>query len=93
MVISASDACVIGGGVIGLAVAVSLGERGLRVACFERGHPGQGQSAGRTRQFRHLHADPALIELAISAREGWRRWEERFERTLLGTDPALERHR
>ncbi len=79
----------IGSGVIGLAVAASLGEFGLDVVCLERGQPGDGQSAGRTRQFRHLHADPALIELAVAARAGWRRWEERFECTLLGSEGVL----
>jgi len=89
MGISSTDVCVVGGGVIGLAVAATLRDGGVDVACLERSHPGQGQSAGRTRQFRHLHRDPALIELAVEARRGWVRWEERFERTLLGSEGAL----
>src|SRR5262249_20215284 len=51
--------------------------------------PGDGQSAGRTRQFRHLHAEAELVALAVRAREGWRQWEERFERTLVGDEGAL----
>jgi sarcosine oxidase len=86
---SSSDVCVIGAGIVGLAAAASLLDRGLEVACFERSEPGQGQSAGRTRQFRHLHHDPELIEVAVSAREAWLRWEQRFERTLLGQEGAL----
>lgn len=74
---------------IGLAVAVSLRDQGLDVACLERSRPGDGQSAGRTRQFRHLHQDPALIELAASARRGWLRWEEELGLTLLGEEGAL----
>jgi sarcosine oxidase len=89
MSVSTSDVCVIGGGVIGLAAAASLLDRGIEVACFERSAPGQGQSAGRTRQFRHLHHDPALIELAVRARQGWLHWEERFGRALLGSEGAL----
>ncbi len=89
MGISSSDVCVIGGGVIGLATAARLCDRGLDVACFERSEPGQGQSAGRTRQFRHLHRDPELIDLAIRARQGWQDWEQRFETTLLGPEGAL----
>ena len=89
MSISSSDICVIGGGVIGLAAAASLRDRGLDVACFERSDPGDGQSAGRTRQFRHLHADPELIALAVASRERWLEWEERFGRTLLGNEGAL----
>jgi glycine/D-amino acid oxidase-like deaminating enzyme len=84
-----SEVCVVGGGVIGLAVAARLRDQGVDVACLERGAPGDGQSAGRTRQFRHLHHDSALIELAVRARAGWLRWEERFGRTLLGPEGAL----
>jgi sarcosine oxidase len=86
---TSSDVCVIGAGVVGLAAAANLLDRGLDVACFERSEPGQGQSAGRTRQFRHLHREPELIELAVRAREGWLRWERRFGRTLLGQEGAL----
>ncbi len=74
---------------VGLAVATALRDRGVDVVCFERGRPGDGQSAGRTRQFRHLHREPELIELAVLARSGWLRWEERFERRLLGSEGAL----
>jgi sarcosine oxidase len=80
---------VIGAGVIGLAVAATLRDRGVDVVCFERGEPGEGQSAGRTRQFRHLHADPELIALAVRARALWLEWEELFGRTLLGNEGAL----
>lgn len=89
MSISSSDVCVIGGGVVGLAAAASLRDRGVDVACFERSEPGQGQSAGRTRQFRHLHRTPDLIDLSVRAREGWLEWEDRFFRTLLGSEGAL----
>jgi sarcosine oxidase len=89
MSISSSDVCVIGGGVIGLAAAASLRDRGLEVACFERSDPGDGQSAGRTRQFRHLHAEPDLITLAVRARELWLAWEQQFGRTLLGSEGVL----
>ncbi len=86
---SCSDVCVVGGGVIGLATAVCLRDRGIDVVCLERSAPGDGQSAGRTRQFRHLHSDPTLIELAVRARQGWLRWEQRAGRTLLGSEGAL----
>jgi sarcosine oxidase len=86
---TSSDVCVVGGGVIGLATAASLRERGIDVVCLERSAPGDGQSAGGTRQFRHLHDDSSLIELAVRAREGWLRWEERAGRMLLGSEGAL----
>ena len=86
---SSSDVCVIGGGVVGLAAAVGLSDRGLDVVCLERAAPGDGQSAGRTRQFRHLHREPELIELAVRARATWMQWGERFGRPLLGGEGAL----
>ena len=86
---SSSDVTVIGGGIIGLAAAATMAADGLDVICLERSQPGHGQSAGRTRQFRHLHADAELVELAVRAGEGWRQWEARFERILLGREGAL----
>lgn len=89
MGIGSSDVCVVGAGVIGLAVTACLRRRGVDVACLERSEPGAGQSAGRTRQFRHLHGDPALIDLAVRARKGWLQWQERSDATLLGSEGAL----
>ena len=84
-----ADAIVIGAGVIGLAVADALRQAGDDVRVLERAAPGSGQSAGRTRIFRHAHADRALVAFAVEARRGWTAWEERFGRTLLGTDGVL----
>lgn len=86
---SASDVCVVGGGIVGLAAAFTLRERGVDVVCMERAVAGDGQSAGRTRQFRHLHADPELTALAIESRPLWQRWEAEFGLTLLGDEGAV----
>jgi sarcosine oxidase len=83
------DVVVVGGGVVGLAVADALHRRGAEVACLEAGVPGAGQSAGRTRIFRHSHEDPALVREAIEARGLWAHWEERAGRRLLGDEGAL----
>ncbi|MFL5976875.1 MAG: NAD(P)/FAD-dependent oxidoreductase [Solirubrobacterales bacterium] len=83
------DVVVVGGGVVGLAVADALHRRGAEVACLEAGIPGAGQSAGRTRIFRHSHEDPGLVREAIEARGLWGRWEERAGRRLLGDEGAL----
>ncbi|MGH9062138.1 MAG: NAD(P)/FAD-dependent oxidoreductase, partial [Acidimicrobiales bacterium] len=69
--------------------AARLHGRGVDVVCFDRSEPGQGQSAGRTRQFRHLHGSAELIELAVRARQGWLEWEGRFGLALLGSEGAL----
>jgi sarcosine oxidase len=77
------DVAVIGAGIVGLAATDALLRRGARVACLDGGAPGHGQSAGASRGFRHLHADPALTRLAVRSREGWRRLEERAGVELL----------
>lgn len=79
----------IGGGIVGLSTAFALRERGVDIVCMEHATPGGGQSAGRTRQFRHLHADHELIALAIQSRPLWRRWELQLGLTLLGQEGAL----
>ena len=81
-----SEFAVIGAGVVGLATADALMRRGADVACFEKAVPGRGQSAGATRTFRHGHEDRDLVEFPLLARRGWRVWEARANRRLLGPD-------
>jgi sarcosine oxidase len=80
---------VVGGGVVGLATTLALRNAGIDARCFERGHPGQGQSAGETRLFRHRHDDERLISLAIAARQGWLEWGARASTELLGREGVL----
>jgi len=83
------DVAVVGGGVLGLATTDALVRRGADVVCFEARTPGQGQSGGLTRTFRHRHDDERVVALAIEARAGWRRWEQRCSRRLLGKEGAV----
>src|SRR4051794_560908 len=83
------DVVVVGGGIVGLAVADALAGRGAGVACLEAGVAGAGQSAGRTRIFRHSHEDVALVHAAAEARTLWRAWEDRAGRRLVGDEGAL----
>ena len=55
---------VVGAGIVGLSTAAALSDRGASVTVFERGVPGDGQSGGSGRIFRHAHDDPRLVELA-----------------------------
>jgi sarcosine oxidase len=83
------DVVVVGAGVVGLAVTDALVRRGVEVRCLETGRPGGAQSSGFTRIFRHHHDDARLVQLAVWARAGWRRWEDRSSRRLLGSEGAL----
>lgn len=83
------DLIVVGAGIVGLATALAAHDRGLSVRCLEAARPGAGQSAGRTRIFRHRHDSTALVGLALRARRAWEGWEERFGRTLIGAEGVL----
>jgi sarcosine oxidase len=92
-----ADVAVIGAGVVGLSTALALSDQGATVAVYERGVPGNGQSGGESRIFRHAHDDRRLVEFAVQGRTAWRDWEERFGTELLSRDgvvslgPAAER--
>lgn len=66
-----SDAAIVGGGVIGLAVAWELARRGLRAVVFERDRPGAGAtraSAGMLTAVSEAETEePALVELALES--------------------------
>jgi sarcosine oxidase len=83
---------VIGAGVMGLATAWRLRQRGADVVVheqFERGHT-RGSSHGRSRIFRLAYADPAWVRLAQEALIGWRELEAETGEQLLRLDGLLE---
>lgn len=83
------DVAVIGAGVLGLATTDALARRGVDVVCFDGRPPGQGQSGGLTRTFRHRHDNELTVRLAVEALEGFRQWERRCGRRLIGPEGAV----
>jgi len=84
-----SEVAVIGAGIVGLSAAYSLDERGAAVTVYERGVPGNGQSGGDSRVFRHAHDDPRLVRLATRSRAVWREWEARLGVELVSADGVV----
>ena len=80
-----------GAGIAGLSVGYALRRRGVDFRVFEAAAPGAGQSAGRTRVFRHGHDDERLVRLAVRARAEWERLEEELGVPLLGRQGVLIR--
>jgi sarcosine oxidase len=82
---------VIGGGVVGLATARALGQRGRDVLLIERDAIGNERagSKGTARIFRFGYDDPFYVDLALSALPLWRELEEETGRDLLSVTGQL----
>ncbi|MDP8987329.1 MAG: FAD-binding oxidoreductase [Actinomycetota bacterium] len=85
-----------GAGIVGLSTAYHVLQRGVAVTLYERGVPGNGQSGGESRIFRHAHEDPRLVAFASRSRAIWSEWETALGVELVSPDgvvalgPAVE---
>ena len=82
------EVVVVGGGLLGLATAYALGERGRDVLCLEQDHVGSERSGSRgtSRIFRLGYDDPLYVAMAVRAEQGWRSLETACGEQLL--DPC-----
>jgi glycine oxidase len=87
-----SDVAVIGGGVIGLAIAWRAAQRGLSVCVLERGELGAGAShvaAGMLAPVTEADAgELALLELGLRSARAWPAFAARLA-DAAGADPGL----
>ena len=80
---------VVGAGIVGLCTAYALAERRAAVRVYESGVPGNGQSGGETRVFRHAHDDPRLVAMARDSRALYAEWGERLGVEMVSRDGAV----
>lgn len=84
-----SEVAVVGAGIVGLSTAYALMERGVSVRVFERGVPGNGQSGGESRIFRHAHDDRRLVRAAQESRQVYDEWSAALGVELVSDDGAV----
>ena len=84
-----ADVAVVGAGVVGLSTAYALMERGVGVRVYEAGVPGNGQSGGQSRIFRHAHDDPRLIRDTVASRAAYDEWSRTLGVQLVSDDGAV----
>ncbi len=88
-----ADALVVGGGLIGCAVAAELAAGGLRVVVVERGEPGceaSGAAAGMLNPQADAREPSPFFDLALESRELYSEWS-RVLREETGIDVGYRR--
>lgn len=73
---------IVGGGVVGCAVAYCLSKEGMDVALFERSYLGSGATGKSSGGIRKQFADEISIRLAVESFKMWEELEEELEYKL-----------
>ena len=81
------NAVVVGGGIVGLACAHSLAERGVEVTVCERSSPGGGSTGRAVGGIRAQFSRAVNVELSKASIAVWDSFEDEF-----GVDPAYRRN-
>ena len=68
------DVCIVGGGVHGVAAALSLVERGARTMLIERDHPAGGPTGRSSAVCRAYYTNPFLAEVARASIDLFSEW-------------------
>ncbi|MFB6125083.1 MAG: NAD(P)/FAD-dependent oxidoreductase [Halanaeroarchaeum sp.] len=80
------DVVIVGGGIVGLASATFLAERGASVTVFEKGSLGNGSTERSAGGIRQQFTTPVNVALSTASLPVWESFEERF-----GVDIAYRR--
>jgi sarcosine oxidase subunit beta len=80
------NVAIVGGGIVGLASAYYLAERGAEVTVYEKGSLGAGSTERSVGGIRAQFSTPVNVELSLSSMDVWADFEETF-----GTDIAYRR--
>jgi glycine oxidase len=91
MDISGGDVVIVGGGLVGLAVAFELARRGATVRVFDTGEPGRAASwagAGMLAPYTEAVDDPEFLDLCAASLAAYPEFVERV-REGSGFDPKL----
>ncbi|TKX81233.1 FAD-binding oxidoreductase [Halorubrum sp. SD626R] len=81
------DTLVVGGGVVGLAAAYSLADRGANVTLVEKGSLGAGSTTRSAGGIRSQFSTRVNVELSLASKAVWNTFEERF-----GVDIGLRKN-
>ncbi|MFO7928026.1 NAD(P)/FAD-dependent oxidoreductase [Natronomonas sp.] len=81
------DVLVCGGGIVGLAAAYELADRGADVTLCERGSLGAGSTARAAGGIRSQFSTRVNVELSLASKPVWNAFEERF-----GVDIGLRKN-